>query len=243
MKRLAFLFLALSWAGAALGHDASDRGPRGCVAGPPEPRDPLFSALPPQGTAICRYRATDFHARIERLLAVRPGQLGSKEVEQIFSLPRLTLRHHDARSTNLSVILRSATGSEWWSTVIYLQEGFFGPKFKGPPIPLRGLRRPVPVDPTNPGDIMIHIVQLNWLDRPGPPVAPCLTVAALLDSARRHGWTTSSWTRPVPHSAPPGWRHMDMIRGGLSFSTGFSDEKDCVSDFTLAQPANPRPGP
>ncbi len=239
MKRLALLFLALGWAGAAMGQGASERSRQGCVAAPPEPRDPLFSTLPPQGTATCHYPPTEFHARIDRLLAVPAGRLGSAEVERIFSLPPLTITREDPRSTNLGIVLHSAPGKEWWRAVIYVQEGFFGPRFEGPPVPLRGLRRPVPIDPREPGDIFVRVVPLRLV--PKPP--GCLTGSALLDSAGRHGWTVAPRTSPVPHSAPPGWRNVDMIRDGLSFSTGFSDEKDCVIDFTLSQPADPRPGP
>lgn len=239
MKRLPFLFLAVAWAGSAWGQGIPDRSAPGCVAGPSEPAPP---PLPPQSVAICHYPATELHARIERLLAVRPGELGSKEIERIFSLPTLSLTHHDPRSTNLGVSLHSAPGSAWWRTILYLQEGFFGPKFEGPPIPLRGLQRPVPIEPRTPGEILVRIVQADWLGSPAPDLAPCLTVAALLDGARRNGWTPAPRSPPVSPHAPPGTRIVEMNRDGLSLMTEYQDEKACLDDFLLVQSADPRPG-
>ncbi len=238
MKRLALLFLALAWAGSALGQVVRDESGSGCVAGPSETAPP---PLPPQSVAICRYPSTELHARIERLLAVRPGGLGSQEIERIISLPTLSLTHHDPRSTNLGVSLHSAPGSAWWRTILYLREGFYGPKFEGPPIPLRGLRRPVPIDPRRPGEILVQIFQADWLGSPAPDLAPCLTVAALLDGARRNGWTPAPRTPPVSPHAPPGTRIVEMNRDGLSLMTEFQDEKACLDYFLLAQPAGPRP--
>lgn len=240
MKRLAFLLLALSPA-AALGQVTSDRSPRGCVAGPPEAVGPLLGRLPPQGTAICHYPPAEFHARIDQLLAVPAGRLGNAEVERIFSLPPLTVTHEDSSSTNLGIILHSAPTSAWWRGVIYVRETFSRPRFEGPPVPLRGLRRPVPIDPRERGDIVVQVIPQSSMNPPAPGPAPCLTVSALLDSARRSGWTQSPRPQPVPHNAAPGWRYKDLIRDGLSFSTGYSDEKECVGLFTLSREADPRP--
>lgn len=238
MKRLAFLFLALICASAASGQGKA--GSHGkCVAGPSEPSVP---PLPPHSIAICHYPSTEFHARVDRLLAIPAGTLGNQAIERIFSSPPLTISHDDPRSTNLSISLFSAPGKPWWAAVSYLQEGFFGPRFEGPPVPLRGApRRPVPFLPGKRGDISVSVQQLSLLEPRVPGPAPCLTAGALLESARRHGWIRSPIPYYVSPHAPPGWHGVALTRDGLSFSTEFRDEKDCVLAFTLSQPGNPPP--
>ncbi|HYJ52820.1 MAG TPA: hypothetical protein VEW04_06580 [Allosphingosinicella sp.] len=235
MKYLAFLLLALPWAGPLSAQGAADRGRSGCVAGPSEPSIP---PLRPHPVAICSYGPAEFHARIDRLLAVREGRLGIEEVERIFSLPRVTTTYDNPRSTYFGIILHSAPERETWSAQISVQERY-GPDLESRPVRFRGSGRPVRINPRERGDIFVNVALMGPTGLLAPDQPFCLPVAALGDAALRHGWMASMIIRMPSLHAPRDLRSMDLSRGGLSLSTSFRDENECVRDFMLSQSGDP----
>lgn len=237
MKRLAFLFLALASAGAAAGQGAADRARGRCVAGTPS--DPNLPGVRPMPVAICSYGPAEFHARIERLLAVRQGRLDIELVERIFSLPRVTTPYDKPRSTYYAVSLRSAPGIEPWNAGIQLSEDF-GPELESRPVRFRGSGRPVRINRRERGDVRAFVNMIGVPDvelAPGQPI--CLTATELRDREARRGWAVMSTNDRVSHNAPPGTRNMALSRGGLRFSTSTWDGHPCVENFMLFQPADP----